>query len=67
MPLITIEMMPQEYAKKAEIAKVFTDELSRITGVPKEPITVAFHDISPEHVASAGEMLAEKFKRKQSK
>jgi phenylpyruvate tautomerase PptA (4-oxalocrotonate tautomerase family) len=66
MPLITIEMMPQEYAKKAEIAKVFTDELSRITGVPKEPITVVFHDLSPEHVSSAGEMLVEKFKREQS-
>jgi phenylpyruvate tautomerase PptA (4-oxalocrotonate tautomerase family) len=66
MPLITIEMMPQEYLKKAEIAKVFTDELIRITGVPKEAITIAFHDSSPEHVASGGEMLAEKFKREQS-
>ena len=67
MPLITIEMMPQEYAKKAEIAKVFTDDLSRITGIPKEPIVVLFHDLSPEHAASAGEMLAEKFKREQSR
>jgi 4-oxalocrotonate tautomerase family enzyme len=67
MPLITVEMIPQDYEKKAEIAKVFTDELSIITGVPKEPITVIFHDISPEHVALAGEMLVEKFKREQSK
>ena len=66
MPLITIEMMPQEYAKKAEIAQAFTNELSRITGIPKEPITVLFHDLSPEHAASAGEMLAEKFKREKS-
>jgi phenylpyruvate tautomerase PptA (4-oxalocrotonate tautomerase family) len=60
MPVITIQMTRQEYAKKAEIAKVFTDELSRITGIPKEPIVVLFHDLSPEDVASAGEMLAEK-------
>ncbi len=63
MPVITIEMVPQDYEKKAEIAKVFTNELSRITGIPKEPISVLFHDLSPEHAASAGEMLAEKFKR----
>lgn len=62
MPIITIEILPQEYEKKAEIAKVFTDELSRITGIPKEPIVVLFHDLSPEHAATAGEMLAEKFK-----
>jgi phenylpyruvate tautomerase PptA (4-oxalocrotonate tautomerase family) len=42
MPVITIQMTRQEYAKKAEIAKVFTDELSRITGIPKEPIVVLF-------------------------
>ena len=59
--------MPQEYSKKAEIAKVFTNELSRITGIPKEPIVVLFHDVSPEHAAIAGEMLADKFKHKQSK
>ncbi|MCL2761547.1 MAG: tautomerase family protein [Desulfuromonadales bacterium] len=67
MPVITIEMMPQECAKKAEIAKVFTNELSRITGVPKEPITVLFHDLSPEHCAAGGEMLSEKFKKKPAK
>lgn len=62
MPIITIEMTPQEYEKKAEIAKVFTDELHRITGIPKEPITVLFHDLSPAHIASAGTMLSEKQK-----
>jgi len=66
MPVITIEMTPQEYAKKAEIAKVFTDELSRITGIPKQPIVVLFHDLSPEYIASAGEMLAERFKQEKA-
>ena len=67
MPIITIEILPQEYEKKVEIAKVFTDELSRITGIPKEPIVVLFHELPPENAAEAGKMLTEKFKSKQSK
>ena len=31
VPIITIEITPLDYEKKAEIAKVFTNELSRIT------------------------------------
>ena len=65
MPIIKIEMTPQSYEKKAKIAKVFTDELHRITGIAKEPIVVAFQDFSPEHVSSGGEMLAEKIKKEQ--
>lgn len=66
MPIVTIEILPQDYEKKAEISKVFTDELSKITGIPKEPIVVLFHDSSPEHAATAGKMLAEQFKDKQN-
>ncbi len=62
MPIITIEMIKQDLEKKAEIAKVFTDELSRITGIPKEPIVVVFHDLSTEQVASGGKMLVERSK-----
>jgi 4-oxalocrotonate tautomerase family enzyme len=67
MPIITIEILPQEYEKKAEIVKVFTDELSRITGIPKEPIVVLFHELPPENAAEAGKMLTEKFKSEKSK
>lgn len=67
MPIITIEITPQDYEKKAAIAKVFTDELSRITGIPKEPIVVVFHETPADSIASAGEMLTEKFKREQGK
>ena len=63
MPVITIEMVQQEYAKKAEIVRVFTKELCRITGIPKDIIVVLFHDLSPEQVAAGGEMLAEKFNK----
>ena len=63
MPVVTIEIVSQSYEKKAEMAKVITDEIHRITGIPKEPIVVLFHEISPENAASAGEMLQEKFKK----
>ncbi len=62
MPIISITIVPQEYEKKKEIVKVFTAELSRITGIPKEPIVVNFHELSPENGATGGIMLAEKFK-----
>ena len=60
MPIITIEITPQSYEKKSEIARVFTEELHRITSIPKEPITVIFHEQSEENIASAGVMLKEK-------
>ena len=67
MPLVTIEIVPQAYEKKAEIAKVFTEELHRITGVPKEAVTIVFHEFPPESFAPGGEMLSERMKRNQSK
>ena len=60
MPIITIEITPQSYEKKTEIAKVFTEELHRITNIPKEPITVIFHEQPEENIASGGVMLREK-------
>jgi len=63
MPVITVEMIPRGYERKAEIARVFTDELSRITGVPKDAITILFHDLTAEHVSKAGELLVERQKK----
>ena len=60
MPIITIEITPQPYEKKAEIAKVFTEELHRITNIPKEPISILFHELPEENIASGGIMLREK-------
>ncbi len=60
MPIITIEITPQSYEKKAEIAKVFTQELHRITNIPTAPISIIFHEQSEENIASGGVMLKEK-------
>ena len=57
MPIITIEITPQPYEKKAEIAKVFTEELHRITNIPTAPISVIFHEQPEENIASGGVML----------
>ena len=54
MPIITVEITPQSYEKKTEIAKAFTEELHRITGIPREPITVLFHALPVENISSGG-------------
>ena len=64
MPIITMEITPQSYEKKAEIAKVFTEELHRITNIPTAPITVLFHEQPEENIASGGVMLDVKHGRK---
>ena len=64
MPIITIEITPQPYEKKAEIAKVFTEELHRITGIPTAPISILFHEQPEENIASGGVMLKEKHAKK---
>ena len=63
MPLITIEILPQPYEMKKELAKAITDELNRITGIPKEAVTVVFHEQLAENFAVAGEMLSERAKK----
>lgn len=59
MPQISIVIDPQPYEKKKEIVEVFTNELHRITGIPKQPISIVFHELSPENLSSGGVMLKE--------
>jgi 4-oxalocrotonate tautomerase family enzyme len=63
MPLIQISILPQSAEKKAEISKVITDEMHRITGIRKEAMIVLFNELPAENIAEGGEMLSEKFKR----
>lgn len=64
MPHISIVIDPQPYEKKKEIAEVFTNELHRITGIPKEPISVVFHELSTESLSTGGVMLKEQFEQR---
>ncbi|MGL5318857.1 MAG: tautomerase family protein [Bacteroidales bacterium] len=62
MPVIKITILPQEYGKKAEIAKTFTEELHRITNIPKDSILVFFDETSHENAAKAGVMMDKRMK-----
>ena len=62
MPIVSITILPQPAEKKAEMAKVITDEINRIAGIPKEAILVAFYELPAESFSTGGKMLSEKFK-----
>ncbi len=63
MPIVQISILPQSAEKKAEMSKVITDEIHRITGIRKEAMIILFYELPPESVADGGELLSEKFKR----
>ena len=62
MPIVQISIFPQLAEKKAEISKVITDEIHRITRIRKEAMIVLFNELPAENVAEGGVMLSEKFK-----
>jgi phenylpyruvate tautomerase PptA (4-oxalocrotonate tautomerase family) len=63
VPLIQITVLPQPPEKKAEMSRVITDEINRITGIPKEVMVIAFYELPAESCASNGKILSEQFKR----
>ena len=67
MPIVTITILPQSVEKKAEMSKVITNEINRITAIPKDAIVIAFHELPAENFAANGEMLFEKLKRSPEK
>jgi phenylpyruvate tautomerase PptA (4-oxalocrotonate tautomerase family) len=66
MPIVQISILPQSVEKKAEISKVITDEIHRITRIRKEAMIVLFNELPAENVSEGGIMLSEKFKRMES-
>ena len=60
MPVVTLEVCNMTKEQKAETARVFTEELSRITGLPKVAIIVLFHELPYEDVASGGVLLSDR-------
>jgi phenylpyruvate tautomerase PptA (4-oxalocrotonate tautomerase family) len=67
MPLVQITILPQSVEKKAEMSKVITNEINRITGIPKEAMVIAFYELPTESCATNGELLSEQFKKQHSK
>ena len=42
MPIVQITILPQSAEKKAEMSRVITDEIHRITGIRKEAMVILF-------------------------
>lgn len=63
MPMIQITMLQGRTAEqKRKIAKRVTDVLIEEAGVPREAVMVAFHEVSMESFALAGELMIDKSK-----
>jgi len=61
MPVITIETWPMDKDKKKEVIEKVTDVFVS-QGVPKQAVTIIFHDTPLENWGSDGELHSEKFK-----
>jgi len=59
MPIVQVSISPQGKEKKAEMSKAVTDELSRITNIPKEKFVVLINELPKESIAVGGELLSE--------
>jgi 4-oxalocrotonate tautomerase len=63
MPMIQITMLAgRTLDQKRKIAKRITDALVEDGGARREAIVVAFHEVSKESYATAGEMMIDKTK-----
>jgi phenylpyruvate tautomerase PptA (4-oxalocrotonate tautomerase family) len=62
MPFVQITIMPQTLEKKTEMARIITDEIHRITNIPKDAITIGFYELPADCLANSGTMLTEKMK-----
>ncbi len=61
MPMVQVTMLAGRTTdQKRKIAKRITDALVEEAGVRREAIIVAFHEVSKESYASAGELMADK-------
>jgi 4-oxalocrotonate tautomerase family enzyme len=63
VPIVSITILPQSNEKKAEMAAVITNEIHRITGIRKEAIVIAIHELPGENCATNGVMVSEQLKR----
>ncbi len=59
MPVITVQSSPMSVEKKREAAKAMTEDLSRISGIPAEKITVLFQELPVENISTGGVLLSD--------
>jgi len=61
MPIITIESWPFETEKKKQMIEKITEVFTSFE-IPKQAITIVFHENPLENWGSGGEQHSEKFK-----
>lgn len=55
MPIVRVEMWPgRTHEQKAEIAKLITEAMTTVAGIPTEATTVVFQDVPKENWAIGG-------------
>ncbi len=59
MPIITIQALALGHDRRAEVARVFTEEYSRISGALAEKITVLFQDLPVDNISTGGALLSD--------
>ena len=59
MPVITVQSSPMSVEKKREVARAMTEDLSRISGIPAEKITVLFQELPVENISTGGVLLSD--------
>ena len=59
MPVITVQSSPMSVEKKRGAAKAMTEDLSRISGIPAEKITVLFQELPVENISTGGVLLSD--------
>lgn len=61
MPIIQITILPQTKEKKAEISRVLTDEMHKMTGITKDAFVIVFNEVPADNIADGGELLSDLF------
>ena len=55
MPIVRVEMWPgRTHAQKAELAKLITEAIVKVTHAPPNTTTIIFEDVSKENWAIGG-------------
>jgi 4-oxalocrotonate tautomerase len=61
LPTVIIELLEgRTEAQKAELAKAITDAMVRILGVPPNAVTIIYHDLPRQNIASAGTLFSQR-------
>ena len=60
VPIVRVEMWPgRTYAQKAELAKLITESIVKVTHAPPDATTIIFEDVLKENWAIGGVLASD--------